>query len=279
MKPCLFSLVMKDDPIEEVIRSAAEVGYEAVEIRGAAPHLTPQTTDDEARRIREIAENYGIKIAAIGTYTGRYGIKNEKECEETFNHFKRFVELADILGAEVIRHGPGGPPPYLSKPYHWLKEAEWMKRACEFAENYGKKVAMEIHHNGLIEDATCALIFLSMVEMPNLGVLYDPGNMFLAAVDYEWKSIHSLRGKIFHVHIKDEAYVDAGITTTVRIGEISFKGTLLGEGMVNYREVLKELRNIGYDGYLSIETHTKEYDSRYIIEHDFMVLNSWLQEI
>jgi sugar phosphate isomerase/epimerase len=76
------------------------------------------------------------------------------------------------------------------------------------------------------------------------------------------RGYEAVRDFIAHVHIKD-AHVPEG--------SIKPEWAVVGEGAIDYVGQMRALRESGYDGYLSLETHyngkeTKEASSRACLE-------------
>jgi len=79
------------------------------------------------------------------------------------------------------------------------------------------------------------------------GVNLDTGNMAAQGGD-PVRAIRELGDKIIHVHLKDVLAVGA------------HECVALGQGIVDVRDVIHELRACGYDGWLSIEVETGDRD-------------------
>ena len=71
----------------------------------------------------------------------------------------------------------------------------------------------------------------------------DPANFVMCAGQDPVEAVHILKDYIVHTHAKD------GIKT----GETTYQELPLGQGGVPFVEYLAALRDIGYDGFLTIE--------------------------
>lgn len=260
MKIAVFTLIFQRRSLEEVIRIAAESGYEAVELMAREPHLPANTSPERAREIRRLADAAGLRVACLGTYTGGYSIKTDSESERELVELENYLKLAAILDCSLIRHNPGGPSVLVATPEERTRALAWMRKAAHLAQNYGKKLVMEIHNNSLVETADAAAEFLEELGMDNVGVIHDAGNMYITDTDYGAYSVERLGDRIFHVHVKDELRVkDASLPGAfrdrTRHGEEIFQHNLLGEGAVDHLPLFEALARAGYSGYLSTECH------------------------
>jgi sugar phosphate isomerase/epimerase len=260
MKAALFTKVLADRPLDEALARAADIGYDGVELMGRAPHFGPDTTDEEAREIRALADDLGLGIAGVASYTGGYAGIDDAAAGEELETFERFCELADVLGVGYVRHGAGGPSADEASADHYERAAEWLARAADAAADYGVEIGVEIHGNTIVESADDAVALLEAVDRPNVSAIHDAGNMFICGEAYGPASVERLGDRLGHVHVKDvRRVVDAGgpgsWTDETRYGEEAFAFARMGEGDVDHWSLLHALAAAGYDGYVTDECH------------------------
>jgi L-ribulose-5-phosphate 3-epimerase len=107
--------------------------------------------------------------------------------------------------------------------------ADILKEAVPVAEKMGVVLALEDTIS-----AEANLRILNRVGSKHLQVFYDPGNSAPLGFDCP-KEIRMLgREHIVHIHWKDKGY--------------------LGEGLIDYAPILSAIREIGYRGWLDLET-------------------------
>jgi L-ribulose-5-phosphate 3-epimerase len=160
--------------------------------------------------------------------------------EVAWPDLERGFELAHLVGAETIRvfstlRPQAGPPNSLRRI------TDLLAAAVDRAANVGLRLAMEIEHACSVALGAEAVELLTAPELEPLGVVWDPGNeaRFLGRKP-DPGPIAELGPAIYHVHVKD-----ADPDRWVR----------LGTGVVDWPEQLTALKAIGYDGFLSMETH------------------------
>jgi L-ribulose-5-phosphate 3-epimerase len=256
VKLSIFTLILQKFPLPEVIKIAKEIGFEAVELMGRDPHLSVDTTAKKAKEIHKMIEDQGLATSCIATYTGGYSTKDDKECQEQLDQLKHFAELATFLECKLVRHAPGGPREGEAEESHYLRAAQWMQKAADFAASAGVKIVMEIHDGGLIESAYGAKRLLDLIDRPNAGVIHDAGNMYISKADFGKESVEVLGDKLFHVHVKDELKVDdLSDPSSFQVRDEFYCHKLLGQGGADHLPLFKALVKRGYDGYLSAECH------------------------
>jgi len=274
MKTSLFTLMLSDRPLEQAIPLVAQIGYRGIELMGREPHLPPQTPLKRARELQALIDAAGLKTSCLATYTGGYaGIPDDK-CREQLDDLRRFLELAEVFHCPVVRHGAGGPSPREATPERWERAAEWLRCAADLAAEADVKLAMELHFGGLTESAEDGARLCEMVGRPNLGIILDPGNMFIAGADFGAEAVRIAGDRIFHVHVKDEARIeDASDPSHFDVEGKLFAHRLLGEGEVDHLPAFRALAEMGYEGYLSAECHGAHGDREQVARHELAEMN------
>jgi sugar phosphate isomerase/epimerase len=101
---------------------------------------------------------------------------------------------------------------------------------------------------------------LQAINHPNVGALYDQANIaFFPAEEYE-EAIELQKGRIYYVHCKDLVY-RGGVPTKPKFTRVSsvdesertVHSRIPGEGILNWPAILKKLKQVGYDGWISLE--------------------------
>ncbi|QGH33450.1 TIM barrel protein [Gracilibacillus salitolerans] len=259
MKYAAFSGVFIEYSIQQAMVFSKELGFDGIEIACREPHLSPFTSLQRVKEIKEIADQLDLKIPVLGGYMGHFSTSGDKECEKALQEFKQIIEWANILDVGMIRVFPGGPNAFLAENYHYEKAAYWLKKCVEEAKVHGIKVLLEIHNLSLIETIESSKKLLKMVDEPgHIGLIHDAGNMYITDTCYTRESILDLRNQLFHVHVKDEKRIEeAGapgtFTNLTKNGTEHFLQCLLEEGKVEHQPVFDSLSEIGYDKWVTLE--------------------------
>ena len=180
---------------------------------------------------------------------------NKDRIEKT----KEIILLAKKLGCNIVTTHIGVVN---------LDNAD-MKKAIEEIGVFGEEIGVSLAIETGPEKCETLKTFIESLNTKNIGVNFDPANLVMVTDDDPVKGVYTLRDHILHVHIKDgvmlkktEPKVIYDFFASGGIGDLRldeyFKETPLGEGNVDMKGFINALRDIGYDGYLTIERETGE---------------------
>lgn len=268
LKLALSSKVLQDQPLEEVITIAARCGYTGVELFGLPNHLPVDTPRERVQTLARRCADLGLTVVSLCTYVGGFAEGSDAENERQLEAFRRYLEIAPLLGCDLIRLWPdklGTRPLRLD---HWLRAAHYLARAADEALRAGCRVLLECHL-ALTATTDRALRLLRLIDRPNVVLTYDPGNMYLAGDRCDRAQVLRLAPYIANVQIKDAARQP---TPT--------HDCLLGEGEIDYRPILQALREIGYQGFYCAEAHKvprPDLPSAAIAAHEYQALRALLE--
>ena len=229
-------------PLEEFVALAKDIGYLGVELRRT--QVSPDTPPEEVAGIGRTVDKAGLEVTCI---TAR-GVSLKDR--ETFGLFRRYVDLARVLGCRLIKVGG---------------EVSWLRRAADYAEKYRITLAANTHIRTPFETVSSALERLREVCRGNYRLIYDPAHLFMAGEEYGPGAIRELGDHICYVTIQ----CPKRIPLEQGGGLFQYKGFTYGQGLPgeegtpDFRSVFLGLRQIGYDGWVSVvEPKRKGSDSR-----------------
>jgi L-ribulose-5-phosphate 3-epimerase len=132
---------------------------------------------------------------------------------------------------------PGDPSEILYKDLRDLTRS-----LCDHCGKNGQNFVLETGQ----ESAAVLLSFIADVDRKNLKVNFDPANMIMYQSGDPLNALKVLSPHVISVHCKDahSPPKDSGLLGSE---------CLLGDGEVNIRAFLEELKELGYKGALSIE--------------------------
>lgn len=209
-------------------------------------------TDEAAQKILDACEKYRVKISTFwcgwsgpaewNFYEGplTLGLVPTEYRQERMNELKKGSDFARKLGVEnVATHMGFLPENPLSKEYSEVVCAiRHVAAHCQQNEQYllfetGQETPVTLRRT--IED----------VGTGNLGINLDPANLILYGKANPIDALDVFGEFVRDVHAKDGEYPTNGKD----LG----KETPLGEGKVNITAFVNRLKEIGYDGTLTIE--------------------------
>lgn len=241
----------------EATARLAAIGYRGVEIMADVPHAWPAYLLPEQKQgLRDSLVKNKLAIANINAFMmhavddprQKYWHPSWIEPDRHYrqiriNHTKKALTLAKELGAKCITTEPGGPLEGRSWNECLKLFVEMLKPVVEHAEKEGVMLLVEPEPDLLIETADQYLEFTTKIQSPMLGLNFDIGH-FYCVKDEPAPTVHKLKEHIRHVHLEDIA------ATRVHHHMIP------GEGVIDFGSTLKALKDVRYDGWVTIELYT-----------------------
>lgn len=219
----------------KIIRDA---GFDGIEInRPGEPAM------DELLKAKEAS---GLEIAGIicSTHWGRpLSSPDEKVREQGFQGLKLALQESRELGCSKVLLVPGVVKADVPYDDCWKRSVESIKRAAAIAEEQKVYIAVENVWNQFIMSPMEAARYVDEIGSPWVGWHFDIGN----AVTYGWPEqwIRILGPKrLLNLHIKEYSRKKRDVE-----GPYSGFKVELGEGDVNWAEVMKAVDAVGYSGY------------------------------
>lgn len=244
------------------IRESHLCGAEGVQIY-AADEFDPRTVSrDMINTVRDTARKEGQTVTALCGELGGYGFEIAADNPDKLAYLKQVLELADRLDCRVVTTHIGVVPGDKSDPrYQVMLEA--MSQAGEYAHKLGSYVAVETGP----EPIATLRGFLDECG-PGVGINYDPANLVMVGADDEVAAVATAGSAIVHTHAKDgislKKILPADFYHQFAQGGLEWAATCgccletpLGEGAVRWVPYLTALKNVGYNGYLTIEREVK----------------------
>ena len=216
------------------------LGY--LECRAAWGTRVDNFSDDEARRVRQLCDDAGIKVSCMGSPIGKSPLTDPIENE--IKRLERLVEIGEILGTQNVRIFSFYPPDKNFDDYV-DDSVERLRALTAVAEKAGLQLLLE-NEKGIVGDVPerCQRLLVG-VESPALRFIWDPANFVQCGVavqvDTYWDLLSPYIG---YIHIKDAVLADGSVRPA-------------GQGDGQVPELLSHINAEGYSGILAIEPHLK----------------------
>jgi sugar phosphate isomerase/epimerase len=287
MKLGVFAVVFGKMKFEQALDYIASVGVEAVEIGcggyvGDAHCKAAELLQDDgaAAAFKKAVDERGLTISALSAHANP--LHPDPEIGKAHKTYvTNAILLAEKIGVETIvtfSGCPGGGPE--DKTPNWVTcpwptdfsdtvKWQWQEmlipywqETAQFARDRGVKIAIEMHPGFCIYTAETMLALREVVGLDNLGANFDPSHLFWQGADPAYV-IRTLGPAIFHFHAKDTK-IDPintnvnGVLDTKSYREYTrrswiFRTVGYGHNEEVWRDMVSNLRLVGYDGALSIE--------------------------
>jgi Sugar phosphate isomerases/epimerases len=195
----------------------------------------PNTTNDFLLPLRRLAYRSGVEIYSISVrseMTRPTPELRDKEVAEV----KKWVDVAEKLGAGHIRVFGGSVPKGISEDVAASWVVEVLKRSAEYAATKGIILGLE-NHGGITERAERIIDIVKKVDSPWVAINLDTGN-FNRNV---FPQIEMCLPYAANVQVKAEMRDESG----ARVRQ-------------DWNKVVQMIAKSGYKGYLALEYEAKE---------------------
>lgn len=178
---------------------------------------------------------------------------------------KRWIDMSYALGAWYCRVLSGQRRPELSIDEGVSLAASCITACLPYAQEKGITLIIENHYKDDFweypefaqkMDVFCKLV--DSINHPNFGVNYDPSNTYLAGED-PLELLRRVSHRVVTMHASDR-YLKEGTIEDLRKEEGGAAGYAkrlshgeIGKGLNDYDAIFTELKQKGFDGWISIE--------------------------
>ncbi len=287
MKLGVFSVLLSNQNLEQALKYLSESGVQAVELgTGGYPgnaHANPEellADEGKIKNLKELVKRYNLEISALSCHGNP--VHPQKEIAEKFHSdYENTVLLAEKLGVNRVITFSGCPgdsarsmyPNWVTCPwpddflkildYQWndVLLPYWQKTAKFSLEHGVDKICLEMHPGFCVYNPE-SLLKLRGAIGEVIGANYDPSHLFWQGID-PVASIRKLGSAIYHFHAKDTKVDEIntavnGVLDVKHYGdEINrswvFRSVGYGHGHQVWKDIVSNLRMVGYDDVLSIE--------------------------
>ncbi|OXM86667.1 sugar phosphate isomerase/epimerase family protein [Paenibacillus rigui] len=252
--------------LRDGLRKAKELGADGVQIYAVSGGMDPSNLSQAARReLKQYIEALGLRISALCGDLGGHGFQDPSANPGKIEKSKRILDLAVELGTNVVTTHIGVVPGDANDSVYAT-----MQQACEELGVYAKSMGAYFAVETGPETASHLKSFLDSLSSDGVSVNFDPANMVMVTGDDPVQGVYTLKDYIVHTHVKDgvrlrevdprEVYGSLGYEpmSHERIAEAAsggptYRELALGEGRVDFDRYFQALKDIGYNGYLTIE--------------------------
>lgn len=287
MKLGVFTTLLSNLPFEEALKYFKSLGIEMVEIGcGGYPgnaHANPDELLENSAKLEDfkaLVKNYDVEISALSCH-GNPVHPNKQIAAEFDRTIRQTILLAEKLGIHQINTFSGCPGDYEGAKYpNWVicpwpddfgEILNWQwnevlipywKNTIAFAKNHGvDKIAFELHPGFCVYNTESMLKIRNAVG-PEIGANLDPSHLIWQGME-PVAVIRALGDAIFHFHAKDtkvdkyNTAVNGVLDTKPYSDEINrswiFRSLGYGNDYSYWKDIISNLRMVGYDYALSIE--------------------------
>lgn len=238
---------------------ARELGVPTIQLH--APH---RATRNQANADAFLAKlkDYGLRLTAVfGGFEGEsyadiptvdrtVGLTPPETRAARLAEMKEISDFAQLLGCPVIALHLGFLPHDPQQP-RYQEIIAITRELCDYAQRNGQALHLETGQ----ESAAALVQFIGDVRRDNLYINFDPANMILYGSGEPIEALKLVGKYVRSIHCKDG-------TWAANPGQEWGREVPLGEGDVGMENYLRTLKEIGYDGPLTIEREIPQEPER-----------------
>lgn len=242
----------------DCFRMAKRFGYDGIELSfdGNGP-ISPQSAETELMEIRKAAESHGLSLYSLASglyWSISLTAEDPAERERAEQLVRKQLDAAAALGCDTILilpgmvSGLGAADPVVPYEIVYERAQAALLRLAEYAEKKRVTIGIENVWNKFLLSPLEMRDFIDRIGSRRVAAYFDVGNVVRDGYPEQW--IRILGHRIAKVHFKD--YKRA-------IGTISGFVELLA-GDVDFAAVMRALREVGYDGWVTAEVFPSNSD-------------------
>lgn len=230
-------------PLAETIRRIARIGYDGIEIGAASPHAYPDYLDQAARHeIRRHLADHGIAVSSMLPAPGGgpgFNVASPLDAERK-NSIDQYIKVAKLcadLGGQTLLYVAGWQVFGTSAEQAWDWSRDALREIARAAAELDVTVVVEptSADSNLVESCDGALRMMREADAANVKVMFDTYHCLYrneVPTDY----VYRMGKDLHHVHLADVNRSAPG-----------------GDGRVDYPALVAALKEVGYQGYLTME--------------------------
>ena len=249
-------------PVDQAIIRASALGFDGVQIYATTGAFSPDALDAAARKsYRELLKKNNLEVSALCGDMGGHGFQIAADNPARIEMTNRIVDLACEFETSVVTTHIGViPSDKNDETYKIMLDA--LTKCGKYAKEHGVTLAIETGP----ETADVLYGFVCDTE-GGVGVNLDPANFVMVTGQDPVAAVKLIGKHIVHTHVKDGVmlkktdpkiiydYFATGGIEALNVADF-FKEVPVGTGDVDFPAYLAALKEIGYDGYLTIERET-----------------------
>lgn len=253
-----------------MLNIAKDVGFSGVELSVSEDGEMAHTQAlSNLRSISQEATARSLELHSVSTVLHwMYPLSSvdRKMREQALKIGSFMIKAASTVGADTVLIVPGIADPKVPyrDTYHIAQQS--LHTLSQTASELGVRIGVENVWNRFLQGPLEMLRFIEEIDSPFVGAYFDVGNVMAMGHPQHW--IQVLGGHIVKVHVKDFVH---------QVGNIH-GFTYLLHGDVPWIEVVRELKAIGYDNYLTAELSPADAFTDRLIREVFESLTAIVEE-
>lgn len=221
--------------LEDRFKLAKDAGFHGVEINTV-------DTDEESKKLKSIADSVGLEIPSVmnsAHWQFPLSSPDPEVRKKSVEGMMKSLNSATIVGSDTVLLVPGVVNDQVCYEDAYTVSQKEIKELAKEAEKRKVFIAIENVWNKFLLSPIEFNRYIEEIDSEYVAAYFDVGNILLYGFPQHW--IRSLGSKIKKVHVKG-----------FRNGSRAFTNSLL-DNDVNWAEVMKSFKAIGYKDYVTVE--------------------------
>ncbi len=230
--------------LDEQIATLQGEGIHHLDLRGVWNINVLDLSDAQISQVKQKLDTHDIGVAAIGSPIGKVAI--DSPFEATMQKLERAIQVAHALGTAFIRifsfYLPTNAQGVSSAiDAHRSEVMRGMQIMIERARAANIRLLHENEKDIYGDTIARCVDLMQSCEDEHFRVVFDPANFIQCGQVPYPDAYEALHPWLTYVHVKD-ALPDGSVVAA-------------GEGVGRWPDLLRRLRDDGYNGFLSLEPH------------------------
>jgi L-ribulose-5-phosphate 3-epimerase len=175
-------------------------------------------------------------------------VDRPKQAARRLDFLKRSIDIAHTLGSDAVSFWSGATDPSTPESVQWKRLIRSCKQLADYASQRKMRLAFEPEPGMFVDTMQGFARLHEQVNHPALGLTLDIGHLHcqgeVPIADYlrRWQQV------LWNIHIED---MRRGVHDHL----------MFGEGEIDFRPVLRTLRDMGYGGGVHVELSRHSHDA------------------
>lgn len=240
MKLAFSTLACPNASWRDIYSMASDMGFDGIEVRGLGEDIfavrARPFTEGELPRTVEMLQKLRLNISC---FSSDCCLRHAHRQEQNYADIVSYIQLAHRTGTPYVRI-LGDHRIQEDGPVDDALVVDQLRRLAPVAQEHGVTLLLET--NGVYNDTARLRSVLEQVASDAVAALWDLHHPYRFAGESPEQTIQNLGSYVKYVHVKDSVMAD---------GQVQYR--LMGEGDLPIDEMIRALRSINYEGYLSLE--------------------------
>ncbi|NLJ36664.1 MAG: sugar phosphate isomerase/epimerase [candidate division WS1 bacterium] len=246
------------DDLKTVVDFAADAGFASLELTcvpGCA-HLDPQQYD--AAQVTDTVAAAGLQISSLACYVDvTHGDPVERQANR--DALRRALDACAAMKVDTLCCIAGRPPEGKSREDTIRDDASpFFNELCRDAAADGIQLAMENWFATNIQHLGHWDLIFETCPADNFGLNFDPSHLYWMGIDHLY-AVEKFASRIFHTHAKDTEIRRHVLAYLGNQDHSHWRYVIPGYGEIDWGVYIARLRDVGYNGVLSIEHEDRAF--------------------